>query len=236
MKTEEVFSAYEHAAKTLKYARITKRTNHSINIQINTRGGKGTVRLFLLFPAVFLGVNEFTGSSFPAYNGEVATGLKINFCIDGRCEVKMSDSKYLFPDAGNLSIDTRIAWDKFTFPYDRFLGIELFIHDSALRQNPPTLFRDASIDMIHLCKKYCPDNQTFIAQASEKVKSIFVNTSEPMNEGELDYFRIKVTELLFLLTHMEKPTENERHSFFTMGQVKIAKQVMEIITADLSEH
>ena len=47
---------------------------------------------------------------------------------------------------------------------------------------------------------------------------------------------MKVTELLFLLMHTETPAEKERRNFFTLGQIKIAKQVMKIITTDLGKH
>ena len=181
------------------------------------------MRFCILFPGVILGFNKFSCNSCHSYSGEVAAGLKINFCIDGRCEVKMSDENYLFLEAGNLSIDTRTASDMFTFPYDRYFGIELFVHDSALRQELPPLFKDAGIDMLQVCEKYCPLNKGFIAKANEKLKSIFLDIADQVHECELDYFRLKVTELLFLLMHMEKPAENERLSFFTMGQVKIAK-------------
>lgn len=55
-------------------------------------------------------------------------------------------------------------------------------------------------------------------------------------EYELDYLRLKVTELLFLFMYTEIPSEKERRNFYTTGQIKIAKQVMRIITAGLSEH
>jgi AraC-like DNA-binding protein len=53
---------------------------------------------------------------------------------------------------------------------------------------------------------------------------------------ETDYLRLKVTELLFLLMCSEKPAEKSRRYFYTLGQIKIAKQAMKIISADLSEH
>jgi AraC-like DNA-binding protein len=237
MRAEEVFSAYEHAAKTLKYVQVTDRTDYSITtVLIDSKDGIGTMRLYALFPGIFLGFNDFSSNSCPSYNGEIAEGLKINFCIDGRCEVKMVDGKYLFLEAGDLSIGIRTTEDAFSFPYDRFYGLELVIHTSALEQAPPPLFQDVGIDMNYICKKFCSESKSFVAQAGEKIKSVFLDIAEPPHECELDYFRIKVTELLFLLMHIEKPAENKRGSFFTMGQVKIARQVMEIITADLSEH
>jgi AraC-like DNA-binding protein len=36
--------------------------------------------------------------------------------------------------------------------------------------------------------------------------------------------------------YTDMPVEKERRNFFTMGQIKIAKQAMKIITADLSKH
>jgi AraC-like DNA-binding protein len=236
MNVTEVFSAYEQAAKELNSVHITNRTKNNITIQIDSKDSRGRVRLYVLFPGIFLGFNEFSGNSFPSYQGEVADGIKINFCVDGRCEVKMSDSRYLFLEPGDLSIDTRTAEDTFIFPYDRFFGIELFIHDSALKQPIPDMFKAIGIDMGYIRKRYCPDGQSFIAKASDRVKSVFLKIAEPLTECELNYFRIQATELLLLLRYMEKPAENEHRSFFTTGQVNIAKQVMKIITRDLSVH
>jgi AraC-like DNA-binding protein len=236
MSTAEVFSAYEQAAKALPFLRITGRTRDSIAVQIDSEYGRGKIRLYALFPDIFLGFNEFSATSFPSYGEEVADGIKINFCVDGRCEVKMSDGKYLFLEAGDLSIDIRTTADKFTFPYDRFLGIELFIHDPAMKQPAPAMFQAAGIDITHIRERYCHDEQSFIAKAGDRVKSVFLKIAEPLPECELDYFRLQVTELLFLLMYLKNPGESERRSFFTTGQVNIAKQVMKIITRDLSIH
>jgi YesN/AraC family two-component response regulator len=112
----------------------------------------------------------------------------------------------------------------------------LLVHHSALQQAPPALFQEAGIDMIQICKKYCPNNKNFVNKPDEKIKSVFLNIAESMHEDELHYFRLKVTELFFLLMHMEKPVENGRRTFLTMGQINIAKQAMNIITSDLGAH
>ncbi|MBF1128262.1 MAG: helix-turn-helix transcriptional regulator, partial [Dialister invisus] len=43
-------------------------------------------------------------------------------------------------------------------------------------------------------------------------------------------------ELLLLLCKSDMPEKSDESSFMTMGQVQITKQVMEIISADLSKH
>ncbi|MDR1324906.1 MAG: AraC family transcriptional regulator [Treponema sp.] len=237
MNAADIFSMYERAAQASHIVCVTSRTEDSIIAQLDCKNGRGMVRLYALFPDIFLGFNEFSCRSFPSYpsyQGEAAGGIKISFCVDGCCEVKMSDHRYLCLEAGDVSIDTRTAEDTYTFPYDRFYGIEVFIHDSALKQIAPDMFKAVGIDIAVIRERYCHDGQSFIAKAGNKVKSIFLNIAEPFPECALNYFRLQVTELFFLLEYMEKPTEDEHRSFFTAGQVHIAKQVMNIITRDLS--
>jgi AraC-like DNA-binding protein len=148
----------------------------------------------------------------------------------------MSDGVYLFIEAGDFSFSSLTVSGNFSFPYDRYHGIELHIYDSALKQDPPFLFSNFGIDLPYICERFCPASGNLIAGADEKIKSVFRSMTGLVPGCELDHLRLKVTELLFLLMHTEVPAEKERKNFFTMGQVKIAKQVMKIITADISEH
>jgi AraC-like DNA-binding protein len=135
-----------------------------------------------------------------------------------------------------MSFSNLAASGDFSLPYQRYHGIELHIYDSALEQVLPPLFEIFGIDLTYICKKYCPTSGNLVVRAGEKIKSVFLSMSNILPGSELDYLRLKVTELLFLLMHTEKPDEKERRNFFTLGQIKIAKQVKEIITADLSKH
>jgi AraC-like DNA-binding protein len=236
MNGNEQFAALERAIKTVKNVRVTNRTSGSITIQYKDDGGIGTVCRYALFPGVFLDFDDSDTGSFPRFRGELIQGYKINFCIDGRCEVKMSDGMYLVLEAGDFSFSNLTVSDDFSIPYERYHGIELHIHDSALEQDSPALFDCCGINLTHICEKYCPVTRNFVARASEKMKSVFLAMTDLVPGSELDYLRLKVTELLFLFMHIETPAEKERKNFFTLGQIKIAKQAMKIISADLSEH
>jgi AraC-like DNA-binding protein len=238
MEPSEIFAVYEHIVTALKHVRVVNRTGYSITTQLDSKDGLGIIRLYALFPGILLAFNDLSIGSYscPPQNGEAGEGLKMNFCIEGRCEVKMPDDKYLFLEAGDLCIDMRTPRDTFSFPYNRYYGVELLIHHSALKQAPPALFRESGIDMTRICEKYCPNNKNFVGKPNEKIKSAFLNITESVHECELSYFRLKTAELLLLLMYLEKPAENECRTFLTMGQINIAKQVMNIITSDLSAH
>jgi AraC-like DNA-binding protein len=236
MNRNEQFTALERAARTMDNVHVVNKADDSIIIQFKNDEGIGTVRRYALFPGIFLGFNDVEASSFPCFKGEIIQGFKINFCADGRCEVKMSDGMYLFLEPGDVSFSNLTASDDFSLPYERYHGIELHIYDSALKQDPISLFGIFNIDLTCICKKYCPASGRFVARAGENIKSVFLSMGNIPAKCETDYLRLKMTELLFLLMHSEMPAEKERRNFFTLGQIKIAKQVMKIITADLSKH
>jgi hypothetical protein len=236
MNWDEQFTALEKAARTMNSVHITKRTVDSIAIQFENNEGIGTVRRYALFPGIFLDFDDVETSSFPRFTGEIIRGFKINFCADGRCEVKLSDGMYLFLEMGDMSFSNLAASGDFSLPYQRYHGIELHICDSALKQPKPPLFEIFNIDLTGICKKYCPVSGNFVFKAGEKIKPVFLSMGNIIHGCELDYLMLKVTELLFLLMHGERPAEKEGRNFFTLGQIQIAKQVMKLITADLSEH
>jgi AraC-like DNA-binding protein len=236
MNRDEQCIALEKVARAMDNVHIINKTDDSITIQFKNDKGIGTVRRYTLFPGILLGFNDVETSSFPHFKGEIVQGFKINFCADGRCEVKMSDGMYLFLEAGDFSCSNLTVSGDFALPYERYHGIELHIYDSAMKQDPHPLFEIFSIDLTCICKKYFPVSGSFVAQASERIASVFSAMTGAIPGYEIDYFRLKVTELLFLLMHTEMPVEKERRNFFTLGQIKIAKKVMKIITSDLSEH
>jgi AraC-like DNA-binding protein len=236
MDWDEHFTALEKHTRTLDNVHVIDKKTDKLTLRFTDNTGIGTVRMYALFPGIFLGFNDVETSSFPHFKGEIIQGFKINFCVDGRCEVKLSDGMYLFLEIGDISFSNLMASGDFSLPYERYHGIELHIYDSALKQPKPPLFEIFGIDLVCICEKYCPASGKCVFKAGEKIQSVFLSMSNIVPGGELDYLRLKVTELLFLLMHSEKPAEKERRCFFTLGQIKIARQAMKIITADLSKH
>jgi AraC-like DNA-binding protein len=236
MNVNEQFAALERAVRTMDNVHIINKTTDSITMQFKNEDAIGSVRIYALFPGIFLGFNDVETRSFPCFKREMIHGFKINFCVDGRCEVKLSNDMYLFLEIGDISFSNLAASDDFSFPYDRYHGIELHIYDLALKQNRSSPLDIFGIDLMHIYKKYCPDSGNFVFKAGEGVKSVFLSMSNTIPGCEVDHLRLKVTELLFMLMHIATPQEKEQRNFFTMGQIKIAKQVMKIITTDLSKH
>ena len=151
-------------------------------------------------------------------------------------EVRMSDNLFLFIEPGNLSIDVRTAQDSFQFPCGHYHGVELLFHSSTWNRDAPELLKILAVDGKKVQTRFCQEAQSYVIRAGERIKRLFEDVGSAPPECRISYLQMKVTELLLLLCTSDMPEKSDESSFMTMGQVQIAKQVMEIISADLGKH
>ncbi len=237
MEPTAILPAYISELKTQENIRVLAHNEQCIVYQIDCVDGTGTVEVLTLFPGVVLQFHSFHCKSFHlSESKEVGNSLKINYCIEGRMEVRMSDNLFLFMEPGNLSIDVRKAQDSFQFPCGHYHGVELLFHSSALSRDAPELLKILGVNGKQVQTRFCQDAQSYVIRADERMKKMFEDMVSAPSECRIPYLQMKVAELLLLLCISNMPEKSDESSFMTMGQVQIAKQVMEIISADLSRH
>lgn len=237
MEPTAILPAYMDELKTQGNIRVLTHSEQRIVYQIDCVDGTGTVEVITLFPGVVLQFHSFHCKSFHlSESKEVGNSLKINYCIEGRMEVRMSDNLFLFMEPGNLSVDVRKAQDSFQFPCGHYHGVELLFHSSTLNRDAPELLKTVEVDGKQVQLRFCKDAQSYAVWADNRLRKLFEDMGNAPPECRTPYLQIKVTELLLLLCKSDMSEKINESSFMTMGQVQIAKQVMEIISADLSKH
>ena len=237
MEPTAILPAYMDELKTQGNIRVLTHSEQRIVYQIDCVDGTGTVEVITLFPGVVLQFHSFHCKSFHlSESKEVGNSLKINYCIEGRMEVRMSDNLFLFMEPGNLSVDVRKAQDSFQFPCGHYHGVELLFHSSTLNRDAPELLKSVEVDGKQVQLRFCKDAQSYAVWADNRLRKLFEDMGNAPPECRTPYLQIKVTELLLLLCKSDMSEKINESSFMTMGQVQIAKQVMEIISADLSKH
>ncbi len=237
MKAEAVFKNYEKEIDSYINTRCITNGSHGMVYEINGIDGKGQVEVLALFPGVFLQFHNFNCTSFklPAKTN-ISKGLKVSYCTEGRAEVRMSDNRYLFMKPEILSLDTRTAQNIFRFPGSHYSGVELFLHGDSMENDLPELLQNLNISPKQIAKKFCGGGCPYAVCADKRFKALFLAMSEAPSECRAEYLKIKITELLFLLQNSFLPDKQKTASFMTIGQVEIAKQIMEVISRDLGEH
>lgn len=237
MEPTAILPVYMSELKTQNNIRVLIHNDRRIVYQIDCVDGTGTVEVLTLFPGVVLQFHSFHCRSFYLPESkEVGNSLKINYCTEGRMEVRMSDHLFLFMEPGNLSIDVRKAQDSFQFPCGHYHGVELLFHFSTLSSDAPELLKIFGIDGKQVQARFCKDTQSYVIRADERMKKLFEDMGSAPPECRIPYLQMKVAELLLLLCTSDMPEKSDESSFMTMGQVQIAKQVMEMISADLGKH
>lgn len=237
MEPTAILPAYVSELKAQSNIRVLTQNAQGIVYEIDGAEGSGTVEVLNLFPGVVLQIHSFHCKSFHlSESREVGNSLKINYCTEGRMEVRMSDNLFLFMEPSHLSIDMRKAQDSFHFPCGHYHGVELLFHASTLSGNMPELLRMLGVSSGQVQARFCQDAQGYVIRADERIKRVFEDMGHAPSACRLPYLQMKAVELLLLLCRADMPEKSDASSFMTMGQVQIAKQVMDKLRADLSRH
>lgn len=237
MEPTAILPVYMSELKTQNNIRVLIHNDRRIVYQIDCVDGTGTVEVLTLFPGVVLQFHSFHCRSFYlSESKEVGNSLKINYCTEGRMEVRMSDHLFLFMEPGNLSIDVRKAQDSFQFPCGHYHGVELLFHSSTWNRDAPELLKILGVEGKQVQTRFCQSTQSYVIRSDERMKKLFEDMGSAPPECRIPYLQMKVAELLLLLCTSDMPKKSDESSFMTMGQVQIAKQVMETISADLGRH
>lgn len=237
MEATAILPTYMSELKAQDNIRVLIHDSQRIVYQVDCVDGTGTVEVLTLFPGVVLQFHSFHCKSFHlAESKEVGNSLKINYCLEGRMEVRMSDNLLLFMEPGNLSVDIRKAHDSFQFPCGHYHGIELLFHSSALKLEAPDLLKLLGVDGKLVQLRFCKNAQSYVVRADDRLRQLFEDMVKAPDKCRFTYLQAKAAELILLLCASDMPEKSDESSFMTMGQVQIAKQVMEIISTDLSKH
>lgn len=194
-----------------------------------------------LFEGVTLAVIEVRSASWPAPKFRKATPdangpLIINYCIRGRCELMLNDSRSVFLSAGQISLTEKFAQSQYVYPGGLYEGIELFIDPEAVRCGVSVLRDGFGLNIEKLSERYCKGGDTFIATlplAAELLKKLYILQSEDNSASKVG-MKTGVIDLLAMLLYDRLLPDDGKPVYYTRFQVEIARQIESIIAADLS--
>ncbi len=236
MKSKTGFTEYKNEINYHANTKCVYKDDCRMIYEVDGVAGSGVVEVLEVFPNVFLQLLDFNCQAFRlTAKSNVNAGLKISYAIDGRTEIHMSDNLRLFMSPGALSLDVRTSQDVFRFPSGHYSGVEIFLHESAIAKALPAAWQLYGVEPQEIKQRFCHDDQNYTICADDRFKSLFMSLKHPPLECKLAYLQIKVTELLFLLQNCSLPDE-KRLSLMTIGQIEVAKQIMEVISEDLAQH
>ena len=194
-----------------------ERGEYSAGLFLNEKDGKGFVTFFPLFPGLtlaYISVNAplWTAPDLRGEGSDEKGPLLLNYCVTGRCEIILNNGNFVY---------------------------EFFIELDTLAAQSAWLLEEFGLDFHCVVERYCRNGSTYISKAvpdaEELLKKLWSLYHEPMPFAVMQ-MKIYSLALFSLLMAQKEIPPSQVCAYFTETQVSIAKQVEQIITADLRQY
>ncbi|MCR5141469.1 MAG: AraC family transcriptional regulator [Ruminococcus sp.] len=205
-------------------------------LRLDDESGEGFMTMYRVFDGIYLMYNDFHMKHCVSEYQNADTVLCIDHCREGRIEHENALGERYYMKAGDLRIDKRVHHaGKVELPLSHYHGMTIgFMQETAqrsLRHEMPFL----SVDPDMLGKKFCPENKEFLLRTNEQLNSVFSQLYHTPESMRLDFFRLKIAELLLLLSSVDTAEKSEQRQYFPASQTAKIKQLHTLITGSLDK-
>ena len=203
---------------------------------LENESGTGEITMYHVFPGIELIYNDMHMEYCNQDQRPTLHTIEINYCREGRCECLFGEKQYCYMSAGDLAIcSLHEEAHQSVFPTSHYHGIIVTIDFSMIGEEQGRVLERLSIDLKHLQELAGLQGWT-ILRARPELKHIFEELYTVPEEIRKGYIRIKVLELLLILTGFpfrETAKEREHYSAVQIGKIK---EIHSFLIHSYSEH
>ena len=214
-----------------------KQEYHGILSSIHHDTGENHPEILELYPVIELSFISASGKdAFHVCHAPLPQMLEINYCISGRMGWDMGNGNRIYLGPGDFSLNTMdVCGDSaITLPNGSYEGLAIYINLEQLSAQPPAPLVGSPVTGEALWEKYCKDGTCTALAGNETIQQIFLGLYEPPKEMRLAWQKIKVLELLLVLSQMEASRE-EHLTEYRVEQVEIIRQIHDQLTDHLEQ-
>lgn len=206
-------------------------------LRMSDPSGDGLMTIYRVYDGVYLMYNDFHMTHCYSRFASTDRLFCIDHCLEGRIEHRTNRNMHYYMESGDLRLDRRVhhSGDMF-FPVSHYHGITIgFLMDRAepaLRK----VFAGVSVDLAALAEKFCSGDDMYILRKHASIEHIFSELYHVPAKIRMEYFRIKIMELLVFLKALELSENTDERPYFYSGQIERIKAVHALVTEQLSEN
>lgn len=206
------------------------------HFHLGNESGTGESTLFRVFPGVELVYNDMH-MAYCNKNQAPAPGvMEINYCREGRCECLFGQHRYCYMAAGDLSFcSLQEQAHQSEFPTEHYHGITVTIDFTHITTDMRRVLELLAVDINRIKALSCAQDFTII-RADPTIEHIFSELYTVPERIRLGYIRVKVLELLLVLTGMEPEKSRNEPCAFSEVQIAVIKQLHAFLIAHYPEH
>ena len=201
-------------------------------LRMNGKLGEGFMTLYRVFDGIYLMYNDFHMQECDSDYQAADTLLCIDHCREGRIEHEAGHGIRYCMEPGDIRIDRRVHHKGVVrMPLSHYhgitIGFQTELAERSFRREMPSI----SVDLCRLSEKFCPDERECLIRADDTLNSLFSQLYNVPEQRRIDFFKVKVTELLLHMDVISPDRFIVERQYFSAVQAERVKAVHDIITA-----
>lgn len=208
----------------------------STRFHLANESGEGDITLYQVFPGIELVYNDMH-MAYCNKNQEPAVGvMEINYCKEGRCECLFGDHEYCYMAAGDLSFcSLQEHGHQSEFPTAHYHGITVTVDFSRITEEMKRVLELLAVDLERI-KELSKKREFTMVRANPTIEHIFLELYTVPAAIRHGYIRVKVLELLLVLTGLNPMEEKSEPVHFSEPQIACIKEMHAFLIAHFNEH
>ena len=203
---------------------------------LENESGIGHITLYRVFPGIELIYNDMNMAYCNKHQKTASCVMEINYCWQGRCECLFGEHQYCYMSAGDLSLcSLQDNVHESEFPTSHYNGITVTIDFSMITSEMKNILELLDVDLYRI-KKLSQMCDFTIIQANSTIEHIFSELYTVPVKIQHGYIRVKVLELLIVLTELNLLENKLSHMYFSKMQIKRIKQIHAFLVEHFNEH
>lgn len=203
---------------------------------LENESGTGDITLYRVFPGIELVYNDMHMAYCNKHQQPAPHVMEINYCKEGRCECLFGGDQYCYMSAGDLSFcSLHDSTHQSEFPTSHYHGITVTIDFSAVTEEMERILELLAVDITRI-KALSQAKDFTILRADPTAEHIFSEPYKVPPSIRRGYIRVKVLELLLVLTGLDLPKDSAKRASFPAAQIETVKQIHTFLLEHFSEH
>lgn len=203
-------------------------------LKLSDKTGEGVMTLYRVFDGIYLMFNDFHMEECFSRFQNCGSLLAVDHCREGCMEMDIDDSLCCCLNRGEVRIDTRVHHKgQVRFPLRHYhgvtIGFQTRIAEASIREMMPAF----DVDIQKLLNKFCGAGKACVLSADLSIDNLFMQLYRLPKKSQMDYFKIKVMELLVYLDGVDFEDTGTPKPYFYRTQVEKIHAVHDLIIADL---
>ena len=202
-------------------------------IRQTTPDGFMELTAYYILPGIYLTLNDIHTELVPVSQSSLSQQLLLmNYCMEGRCEFRISDDSYSYLSNRLMNISSRMAQDYFYYPSSCYKGYEIYILPARFTDKTRDILHLFHIDVDELISLYTYGAAFYV---SDTVLRLWNQVSLSNASGNIGQLRLDTLQLLKHF-HDNRPADTPNLVYLSKVQVLLAKKAQEILTQNLNQH